>query len=83
MPSPSLAKAAVVSGSVKSDRAGRSVEFLDEWGSGKGQGSASVSKESMERLAKRKAEKEKGDKDREQEKKRKAVKLDDIPTFLF
>lgn len=80
-----FAKAPGASDSVKSSRAGRSVEALDEWGMGRGHGSGSgrVSNESMERLAKRKAEREREEKDREREKKRKAVKLDDIPTFLF
>ncbi|KAF2131663.1 hypothetical protein P153DRAFT_365234 [Dothidotthia symphoricarpi CBS 119687] len=51
----------------------RPIDLFDDWGSGK-------NKEVADRLAKRKAEREKDAKEKE---KGKAVKLDDIPTFLF
>jgi hypothetical protein len=52
----------------------RKVGLADDWGSG----SAGLSKETADRIAKRKAEREKA-----REGNRKAVKLEDIPTFLI
>jgi hypothetical protein len=55
----------------------QSLDLNDDWGLKK-YGSPGVSKGMQERLAKRKAEREK-----DTERKRKAVGLDDIPTFLY
>lgn len=57
----------------------RSSDAIAGQGSGKAQGTTGVSKDTAERLAKRKAEREKD----EEKQNRRAVKLDDIPTFLF
>lgn len=60
----------------------RTIESIDtdDWGTRRTSGTPRTSKHVTDRLAKRKAERENNARE---EQKRKAVKLDDIPTFLF